>query len=85
MESKTNELIYKTEKLINTEYKLMVTKGKGGEGGNKLGVRINRYTSNKDLLFSTWNYIQYLIITYNVNESEAVYLELTQYYKSTIV
>ena len=35
MESKTNELIYKTEKLINTEYKLMVSneerKGKKGK------------------------------------------------------
>ena len=88
MESKTNELTYKTEKLISIKMvkkKLMVTKGKGGEGGNKLGVWINRYTSNKDLLYSTRTYIQYLIITYNGKESEAVYLKLTRYYKSTIV
>ena len=88
VESKTNELTYKTEKLISIKMvkkKLMVTKGKGGEGGNKLGVWINRYTSNKDLLYSTRTYIQYLIITYNGKESEAVYLKLTRYYKSTIV
>ena len=52
----------------------------------------NRYTplyikqiNNKDLLYSTGNYIQYLVITYNGKESEAVYLKLTQYHKSTLV
>ena len=51
--------------------------------------------SNKDLLYSTGNYIQYLVITYNGKESERVYihillnhlaahLKLTQHCKLTI-
>ena len=39
---------------------------------------------NKVLLYSTGNYIQYFII-YSGKEAEVVYLELTRYYKSTIV
>ena len=31
------------------------------------------------------NYIQYLVITYNGKEPEAVHLKSTQYYKSNIV
>ena len=30
--------------------------------------------SNKDLLYITWNSIQYLVITYNGKESEKVYI-----------
>ena len=45
------------------------------------GYKIN----NKDLLYSKGNYIQYLVITYNGKESEAVYLKLTQCCKSTMV
>ena len=41
--------------------------------------------NKKNLLYRTGNYIQYLIITYNGKESEAVHLKLTQYCKSTIV
>ena len=50
--------------------------------------------NNKDLLYSTGNYIQCLIITYNGKESEkehmyynqfSVHLKLTQPYKSTIL
>ena len=44
---------------------------------DKLGVwdlwihtTIYKYKSNKDLLYSTGNYIQYLVITYNAKESE---------------
>ena len=40
---------------------------------------------NKGLLYATGNYIQYLVITCNGQDSEAVHLKLTQYYKSTIV
>ena len=43
-------------------------------------VGINRYTllyieqiNNKDLLYSTGNYTQYLIITYNRKETEKEY------------
>ena len=47
--------------------------------------------SNKDLLYSTGNYIQYLLIIYNRKESGkkmnyfAIYLKLTQYCKSAIL
>ena len=58
----------------------MVTKGEKG-GMINWEYRINRYTqlyikqlSNKDLLYSTGNYIQYLVITYNVKESENEYI-----------
>ena len=34
----TNEFIYKTERLTDTENKLMVTKGERGWGRDKLGV-----------------------------------------------
>ena len=47
----------------------------GYQRGKEIGI--NRYTliyrkqiNNKDLLYSTGNYIQYLIITYNGKESE---------------
>ena len=33
---------------------------------------------NKDLLYSTENYIWYLVITYKEKESEAEHLKLTQ-------
>ena len=33
-----------------------------------------RYKINKDLLYSTGNYIQYLVITYNGKESEKEYI-----------
>ena len=55
-------------------------KGKGGEGINQ-EFGINRYTplgikwvNNKDLLYSTGNYIQYLVIIYNGKESEKDYI-----------
>ena len=61
------------------------------EGINK-GVGIHRYKllyikqkTNKDLLYSTGNYIQYLAITYNGKESVAIPLKLTQYCKSAVV
>ena len=48
-----------------------------GEGGINEEFGINRYTllyikwiKNEDLLYSTGNYIQYLIITYNGKEPE---------------
>ena len=52
-------------------------RGQWGVGGDELGVWINRYTllyikqiNNKDLLYSTGTYTQYLVITYNGKESE---------------
>jgi len=50
----------------------MVTKGESRVGGINWGYGINRdkllymiYINNKDLLYSTGNYIQYLVIIYN--------------------
>ena len=58
-------------RLTDIENKLMVTKGEG----LNLEFGINRHTllyvkqiSNKVLLYSTGNYIQYLVITYNGKE-----------------
>ena len=52
-------------------------RGKAGEGGINQEFGIKRYTllyikqiNNKDLLYSTGNYIQYPVITYNGKESE---------------
>ena len=52
-----------------------------GKGGINQGFGINRYTllyikqiTNKDLLYSTGNYIQYLVINYNGKESEKEYV-----------
>ena len=53
----------------------MGTRGES-RGGINLEFGINRSTLlyikeiNKDILYSTGNYIQYLIITYNGKESE---------------
>ena len=58
---------------------LWLPKGKGGGGVNQ-EFGINRYKllyiiqiNNKDLLYSTGNYIQYLVITYNEKEYEKEY------------
>ena len=71
--------IYKTESDLQTEKKKEVwsSKGRGawGETNQKFGV--NRYKIlyvkqiiNKDLLYSTRDCVQYLIITYNGMQSE---------------
>ena len=63
----------------------MVTKGKGGEEGINQEFETNRYTQlyikqiNKDLLYSTGNYIQYLVIAYNGKESEYIYIYVCVY------
>ena len=55
------------------------------EGGKNQGFRINRYIllyinqiNNKVLQYSTGNYVQYLVITYNGKESkkEPIYIKL---------
>ena len=55
----------------------MVTKGERWGGGINEEIGIKRNTllyikkiTNKDLLYSTGNYIQYFVITYNGKESE---------------
>ena len=58
---------------------------KGKVGGDKLGNSDQQIhtiiykINNKDLLYSTGNYIQYLIITYNRKESEKEYIHLCIY------
>ena len=72
----TNELIYKIKTVSQTEEtNLWLPKGIGGAGG-EIGVWINMYKllyikwiSNRDLLNSTENYIQSLVITYIGKES----------------
>ena len=57
----------------------MVTKGEK-RGGDKLEMwdqqihTIIYKISNKDLLYSTENYIQYLVTTYNGEESDKEYI-----------
>ena len=36
------------------------------------------YANNKDLLYSTGKYTQYLVITYNGKESEKIYIYITE-------
>ena len=94
-------LFYKTETDSQTpKANLYLPKEKRGQGINQeygiTGLLYIKQINNKDLLYSTGNSTQYLVITYNGRESEkeymcvwvmnhlAVYLKLTQYYKSTI-
>ena len=74
LKNNTNELIYKTETDSQTQETNMVTKRKGWhklEYGIKRGTLPNiKQINNKDLLYSTGNYIQYHIINYNGKESE---------------
>ena len=75
----TNELIYKTEIHSQTENKLMVTNVREREINQEFGL--NKYIilhikqiNNKDIIYSTGNYIQYLAITYKGKESEREYI-----------
>ena len=77
----TNELIYKTEADSQTQ-KTNLWLPKGKECGRiKWEFVINGYTllyikqiNNKALLYSTGNYIQCLVITYNGIEYEKEYI-----------
>ena len=44
LKNDTNKLIYKTKIDSQTENRFLVTTWEGGEGRDKLGVRMNRYT-----------------------------------------
>ena len=66
--------IYTKQKQIHRHRKQTYgyQRGKGGKGGINQECGINRYAlpyikqiSNKDLLYSTGNNIQFLVITYN--------------------
>ena len=73
--------MYKTEIDPETQKtNLWLQKGKGGRGINQ-EFEINTYAqlytkqiTNKDLLYSTGNYIQYLVITQNESEKEYIYI-----------
>ena len=71
-------LFTKQKKTHRHRKKLMATKGERA-GGINWELGINRYTllhmkqiHNKDLLYNTRDYIQYLVITYNGKESESL-------------
>ena len=77
----TNKLIYKTEIDSQTQKTNLQLPKVKGEGGINQEFGINRYTllyikqvNNKDLLFSTGNYTQYLVINYNGKEPEKQYI-----------
>ena len=78
----TNELIYETETDSQTQKTdLWLPRGRGGGGGMEWEFGVSRcklvYTEwikNKVLLYSTGNYVQYLVITYNGKESEKEYV-----------
>ena len=75
----TNEFIYKWYKFICRKQSYSHQKEKEG-GRDKLGVwdkqiRTTVYKiNNKDLLYSTGNYIQYLVITNNAKEPDKEYI-----------
>ena len=80
----TNELIYKTERDSQTQ-KITLWLPKGKEWGCKLEVwdqqiQTTIYKVNsKNLQYSTENYLQYLVITYNGKESEKTYIYMCVY------
>ena len=81
-----NELIYKIETASQTlKTSLWLPKWKGSGGKDKLGacdehIHTTIYKiNNKDLLYSTWNYIRHLVITYNGKESEKEYTDIFMY------
>ena len=84
MESKkndTNELIYK-EKLTHGQGKFSYWKGNGKWWIRSLGLREHStiyIINDKNLLYSSENYIHYLVITYMVKESEKEYIYIYTY------
>ena len=75
LKNNTNQLIYKTKADSQTENRLVIDKGEGVEGGMEWEFGISRckllYTewiNNKVPLYSTGNYIQYLLIHHNGKE-----------------
>ena len=90
-------LFTKWEQIHRHRKQTWLKKGKGREAGwmRSMGYipLYMKQTKNKNLLYSTGNYIQYLVIINNGKESEkniylnhfAVHLKLTQYCKSTII
>ena len=78
------ENMFKINSDTHTENKLIVTKGEGGKGRDKLGVWDSQIyatvykVDNKDLRYITGNYIQYLVINHNGKECEKEYIYKTE-------
>ena len=101
IKNNTNESVYKTETDSQTwKMNLWLTKVRESRGGTHQEYGINRYKlfyikqiSNKDLPYSTGNYIVIIIACNNImeynpkkiTESLCCKLKLTQYCKSTIL
>ena len=66
----TNNECNKTNRLTDTENKLAVTNSEMQWGINRYTLLNIKQINSKVLLYSTGNYIQYLVITYNGKESE---------------
>ena len=73
--------LWNRNRLTDIEKKLMVTKGERGWGGIYQEFGISRckllyikQVNNKDLLYSTGNYIQYSVINHNGKEYENEYI-----------
>ena len=68
--------LFKKQKQIHRLRKQIYGYQRGKEGGiNQFGINIYiflyiKYITNKDLPYSTGNYIQYFVIVYNGKESE---------------
>ena len=77
----TNELIYEKEIDPQIENRLVVAKGKWGEGGlywefgtSKCKLFCIKWINNKVLLYSTGNYIQYPVMNHNGKDYEKEYI-----------
>ena len=73
--------LFTKQKQTDRQKTNMVIKGEQRNGGINQEYGINRYITlyikqinNKDLLYTTGNYIQYLVKTYNEKESEKAYV-----------
>ena len=75
-------LLQNRNRFTDTGSKLTVTKREGEAAGINQELGMNRYRLlytkqiNNDLLHSTGDYIQHLVITYNGKESEKEYIHL---------
>ena len=82
----TNELIYETEINSDVENRFVIAKSKGVKGGMDWEFGISRgklyiykMDNNKDLFYSTENYIQYPVISHNGKEYFLFYFILFIY------
>ena len=76
-----NEHIYSRYRLLGTENRLWMLRGRGGGGGKDREFGISRQKlsyigciNNKFLVYSTRSYIQYLLTNHNGKEYEKEYI-----------